>query len=96
MKLIKWITEIIQRVRTPIDDRCDITPSEREEYDDYIEMLNFDIKCFRGTLDAQIIEISKLKGHIKRISAEADAQAAENHNLREQIAKKAPAKRKKK
>ena len=80
----------------PKPEQTDITQSEREEYDDYIEMLNFDIKCFRGTLDAQIIEISKLKGHIKRISVEADAQAAENNNLREQIAKKAPAKRKKK
>jgi len=75
----------------------DITPSERVEYDDYIEMLHFDIKCFRGTLDAQIIEISKLKGHFKRISLEADAQAAENNNLRLELAKKVtPRKRKKK
>ena len=80
----------------PKPEQTDITQSEREEYDDYIERLLWDIKCLRGTLDAQIIEISKLKGHCLRISLEADAQAAENNNLREQIAKKAPAKRKKK
>jgi hypothetical protein len=88
-KLLWW--------KKPKLEQSDITQSEREEYDDYIEMLNFDIKCFRGTLDAQIIEISKLKGHVKRISFEADAQAAENNNLRLELAKKVtPKKRNKK
>ena len=91
----------------PKPEQSDLRPSERhgyiqelrhlkEQHCEAIEWWKHNDRYFRLTIDAQIIEIAKLKAHILRLSLESDTQVVENHNLKEKIAKKATPKKGKK